>query len=120
MNSTRLGVDHDEAHLGRGCPHKDRHDHGVDGHGFARTGGAADKQMWHFREVGNDAVALDVLADGDLQRTSGRILDDVAEQYRLAGSIRHLDADIIGTGNGREDAHAGRGERPARYRLQAR
>ena len=56
-------------------------------------------------------MTLDVLADGDLQRTRCCVLDDVAEQYRLPGSIRHLDADVIGTGNGREDAHAGRGER---------
>ena len=106
-----LRIDHDEAHFGGRGAHEDGHDHGVDGHGFARAGGAADKQVRHLCQVGHDAVALDVFADGDLQRAGTGVFDDVAKQHGLARAVRHLYAHVVRTGNRREDAHARRGQR---------
>ena len=74
-----LRVDHDEAHLGGRCAHEDRHDHRVDGNRLTGTGGAADKQVGHLRKIGNDAMAFDILADGDLQRSAIGVFEHIAK-----------------------------------------
>ena len=73
-----LRVDHDEADFGGRRAHEDRHDHGVDGHRFAGAGRAADEQVGHLREVGDDRRALDVFADGHKQRAAIGVLKNIA------------------------------------------
>ena len=101
-----LRVDHDEAHLGGSGAHEDGHDHGVDGDRLARAGGAADEQVRHLGEVGDDGVALDVFPDGDHERAALGVFEHVAEKHGLARLVRHLDAHVVRPGDGREDAHA--------------
>ena len=57
-----LWVDHDEAELvGREAVEQGTDD-GVDADGFAGAGAAGDEHVGHFREVGNDGMAVNVLA----------------------------------------------------------
>ena len=105
-----LRVDHDEAHLVRRRAHEDAHNHRIDCDRLARTRGAADKQVRHLREVKHHFVALDVFADGNLKRTGLCCRQDIAEKDVLTLAVRHLDANVIRSGDRREDAHSWRGE----------
>ena len=92
-----LGVDQHHAHLlGRGA-HHDRGDHGVDEGGLARTGLTGHQQVRGLGEVGDDVVALDVLAQSHDQRVrllaGGLGAQDVAEFDHLAVGVGDLDTD---------------------------
>ena len=74
------------------------------------SGRASDKQMRHFREIGDDAMAFDVLADGDLQKVPPCFREHIREQDGLTSLVGHLDADVVRTGIGAKNTNAGRGE----------
>ena len=59
-----LRIDQDHAHLLRGGFVEDRHDHGIDGYGFAASRGAGDEHVGHGGQVGGDDAAVDVFAHG--------------------------------------------------------
>ena len=92
-----LGIDQDQAHLLRRCLVEHRHDHGVDGHGFAAASGSSDEHVGHRGEVGDDDAAVDVFAhgEGELASDGGKVfrLDDVAQPDGFALVVRHLNAD---------------------------
>jgi len=62
-------------------PVEQRQDHGVDGDRFAGAGGAGDEQMRHPRQIDDDGLAADRLAqrDGQLVLRGGEIL--AGEQF---------------------------------------
>ena len=115
-----LGVNHDEAHLGGGGAHEDRHDHGIDGHRFAGSGGTADEEVRHLCQIGYDRASFDVFSDGDLQRAGACIFEHVAQKHVLPRSVGHFDADIVRTGDRRKDAHSGSSERERDVVLEGR
>ena len=74
-----LRVNHDEANLvGRGT-HENGHDHRVDCDRLARTRGAADKQVRHFREVDDNRMAFDIFADSHFKRCAMGVFEHVAQ-----------------------------------------
>ena len=58
-----LGIHHDQAALIRPQPIQQAEDHGVDRDRFTGPGRACDQQMRHAREIDDDGVAADVLAE---------------------------------------------------------
>ena len=60
-----LGIDHDEPALVGAQPVQERQDHRVDGDRLARAGRARDEQMRHAREIDDDGLAADRLAERD-------------------------------------------------------
>ena len=60
-----LGIDQNQPHLRRRGAEQQAHDHGVDGHRFARAGGTGDEHVRHGGEIGGDDAAVDVFAHGD-------------------------------------------------------
>ena len=108
-----LRVDEDHAHLvGRGA-HQDRRDERVDAARLAGAGGAGDEQVGHRGQVDQHRPAVDVLADGHLERVGGPAglgrRQDVAEGDELAVVVGDLDADGRAAGDGGQDAHVGGG-----------
>ena len=92
-----LGIDKNEPHLvGRGAVEQ-AHDHGVDGHGFARARGAGDENMRHGGQIGGDDAAVDVFAHREREARTrfdeGFALDHVAQVNGFALVVGHLDAD---------------------------
>ena len=91
-----LRIDHQHAQLLRQCLVEQRDDHRVEADRLARAGRAGHEQMRHAREVGDDGVAVNVLAEG--HREERRLLrerigvDDVAQRDQLAALVRHFDA----------------------------
>ena len=59
-----LGIDHQEAHVGRRGLVEDRADHRVEPDRLAAAGGAGHEQVRHRREIGHDRRAGHVLAEG--------------------------------------------------------
>ena len=57
-----LRIDHHEAKLVGRETVKQRGDDGVDANRFARAGAAGDEQVRHFREVGDDRMAVNIFA----------------------------------------------------------
>ncbi|GJE53001.1 hypothetical protein GOFOIKOB_6076 [Methylobacterium tardum] len=107
-----LRVDHDQAALFRLEPVEQAEDHGVDRHRLARAGGAGDEQVRHAREVGDDRLAADVLAQAQSQLVLalgevGR-REQLAQVDGLAGLVRQFDADDVAAG---DDRDAGRDRR---------
>ncbi len=96
-------VDHQQAAVFRRAPIKQRQDHGVDADRLARAGGAGDEQMRHAREVGDDGLTADRLAERHRQRGVGRAegvgLEDLAQVDGLAAHVRQLDADDVAAGH---------------------
>ena len=91
------------------------HNHRVDGHGFARAGGAGDEHVGHRGQIGGDDAAVDVFAHGDgearLGFGEGLGLDDVAQMDGLALVVGHLDADGVFAGHALdENAFGAHGE----------
>ena len=105
-----LGVDEYHAHLCGRSAHEYGHDHGVEADRLARTGGAGDEEVRHLRKVDAYLLAVDILADGDLQRTGLAARKYVSEKHARAHLVGNLDAHERGAGNLR-DAHGRRGER---------
>ena len=92
-----LGIDEDEPHLrGRGAVEQ-AHDHGVDGHGFARARGAGDEHVRHGGQIGGDDAAVDVFAHGEGEARAGFeegfALDHVAQVDGFALVVGNLNAD---------------------------
>ncbi len=100
-----LGVDHDQAALIRCQLVKQRQDHGVDRHGFARTGGSCDQQMGHFGEVGDHAVAANILTKRQRQRMRAVAKIARGENFTqdnfFAFVVWQLDTDHCAAGHGR-------------------
>ena len=91
-----LRIDHNEAHfLGLGLVQK-RNNQRVHAHGLARAGRTGNEHMRQLGNVAHDAVAADVLADGEGQLgltclECGRV-DDLACKDGVDDLVRHLDA----------------------------
>ena len=91
------------------------HDHGVDGDGFARAGGAGDEDVGHGGEVGGDDAAVDVFAHGEGEARfglgEGFAFEHVAEVDGFAFVVGDLDADGAFAGHALdEDALGAHGE----------
>jgi len=55
----------------------------------------------HAREVGDDRVARDVLAEPDRERRAGcRLVHEIAERDEVGRAVGHLDADRLLPGIG--------------------
>ena len=67
-----LRIDHDEAQILRREPVEDAGDDRVDADAFARAGGAGDEPVRHRGEIGDDRLAVDVLAERDRDFRLGR------------------------------------------------
>ena len=60
-----FGIDQDQAHLRGRSLVEQRHDHGIDGHGFAAASGTGDEHVGHRGQVGDDDAAVNVFAHGE-------------------------------------------------------
>ena len=60
-----LRVNHHEAKLVGRKAVEQRRDDGIDADGFAGAGAAGDEAVRHFREVGDNRMAIDILAERD-------------------------------------------------------
>ena len=60
-----LGVNHHEAQLIRCEAIEQRRDDGIDADGFARASAAGDQTVGHLREIGDDRMAVNILAERD-------------------------------------------------------
>ena len=104
-----LGVDQDEAHLGRLGAHQNRGNHRVDERGFSGTGCTGHQEVRHLGQVGHNVATFDVFADADGQRMCAlgghRGSQDVAERHRLAVDVWNLDADERLARDRRQDAN---------------
>ena len=101
-----LRIDQDHlALLGR-QPVEQRQDHAVEADRLARAGGAGDEQVRHRRQVGDDRIAGDVLAEDDRQLRDlvleGGAADQLGQDHHLALGVGQLDADHAAAGNGRD------------------
>ena len=65
LHLDHLGIDHDEAKLLRGEAVEHAGDDGIDADALAGAGGAGDEAVRHLREIGDDRVAVNVLAERD-------------------------------------------------------
>src|ERR1035437_3840065 len=105
-----LRVNHDEAELVGGEAVEQGTDDGVDADGFAGTGAAGDEQVRHFREVGDNGVAVNVFAQR--QRDTGFDvapfvgLEEVAHNHRSLDRVGHFNAYGALAGNGGQDVEA--------------
>src|ERR1017187_5084911 len=110
LQLNHLRVNHHEAQLiGReaveqGC------DDGIDADGFAGTGAAGDEAVGHFREVGDNRMAINVLAERDGNARLGVApfvgLEQIAHDDFRLDEVRHLDADGTFSGHGCENVDA--------------
>ena len=104
-----LRVHHDEPHVVRALGVEDGGDDGIDADRFAGAGGAGDQQMGHLRQVRDERLAGNVLAERDRQLRPRRApvlaLDDFAQADRRGLLVRHLDADRRLARDRSEDAH---------------
>ena len=109
-----LRIDHDEfAAVGR-HPVQDRQDHRVDADRFAGARRAGDQQMRHAREIGDDRLAADILAERQREPARmfliGRRIEELAQIDRLGLQVGQFDADDGAAGHDR-DAHRNRAHR---------
>ena len=101
-----LGIDHDQPALVRREPVEQAENHGVDRDRLAGAGGAGDQQVRHAREIDNDRLAADGLAEAERQLRLrlgvfvGR--QHFAEVDLLALVVRQLDADGVAAGHHRD------------------
>ena len=119
-----LGVHQHHAHLlGRGT-HHDRCDHRVDEGGLTRTGLAGHQQVRGLGQVGDDVVALHVLAQPDHQRVRllarGLGAQNVTELDHLPVAVGDLDADGALARNGGQQTDLVGGHRIGDVLLQPR
>ena len=100
-------VDHHEAQFLRRKTEEQRGNDGVDADRLARAGGTGDEQVRHLGQVGDDRLAVDVLAECERNLGLGFFplgrVDDVAEEHLGLDAVRHLDADGAAAGDGGED-----------------
>ena len=102
-----LRVDHDETErLGRVLENEARDD-GVDADALAATGRAGHEQVGHRRQVGDDGVSIDILAERQrkrcLARFPGLALEELADADLDLAGVGDLDADGVLAGNGSQD-----------------
>ncbi len=92
-----LGVDHDQPDVLRCRPEEDAREHGVHAHGLARAGRAGDEQVRHGRQVADERLAVDRLAEREREARGraavGLRLEQLAHRNLLAVRVRNLDAD---------------------------
>ena len=107
-----LRVDQDHPHLVGRRAHEDRGDQRVEAARLAGAGGSGDEDVGHRGQVEHHGLAVDVPADGHLERVVGPLGlgrgEDVAEGDDLAVGVGHLDADGLATGDRGQDADVGR------------
>ncbi len=105
-----LRVNHHEPELVGRKLVEQRGDDGIDADRFAGAGAAGDKQVRHFREVGDDGMAIDILAQRE--RDAGLGVDPFVRFQEVAHDDLGLDgvgdfhADGAFAGHGREDVNA--------------
>ena len=92
-----LGVYHDELHvIGIGLIQQ-AYDERVHAHGFAGARRSRDEQMRQLRDISDNGLARDILADGKGELGLGRRklfrVDDIPQVHGAYELIRHLDAD---------------------------
>ena len=118
-----LRIDHDQAALVRPQPVDQAEDHGVDGDRFAGAGGAGDQHMRRAREIDDDRVAADGLAEAERQLGDefGAFLrgQQFAQVNLFAMRVRQFDADRVAAGRPRRRAPTARSSN-ARCRRQGR
>ena len=111
-----LRVDQDQAHLLRLGLVQQRQDHRVDRDRLAGARGARDQQVRHPREVGDDRLAGDVLAQRQRQHAGGVVVrrrgEDLDQLDDLALRIRQLEAHARLAGDRLDDADADDRQRP--------
>ena len=119
-----LGVHQHHAHLLRRGAHHDRGDHRVDEGGLTRSGLTGHQKVRGLGQVGDDVVALNVLAQPDHQRVRllarGLGAQDVAELDHLPVAVGDLDANGALSRNGGEQTDLVGGHRVGDVLLQPR
>ena len=107
-----LGVNHDHPAFLRCQLVEQRQDHGVDGHGFARTCGTRDQQMRHLGKVRDDRVAADVLAERQRQALIAiaeiAAGEDLTQDDFFAVLVRQFDTDNTAPRHGGNPCGQGR------------
>ena len=105
-----LRIDHHKPELIRRKPVQERRDDGVDADRFARTGAARDEQVRHFREVGDDGVAVNVFAERERNPSLGVPpligLKQVPDDHHRFDRIRNFDADGAFAGHRGQNVNA--------------
>ncbi len=107
-----LGVDHQEAELGRRLAEEQAHQHDVEPHALARAGRAGDDHVRHRGEVGEvgraDDVAPEHAGHRRLHLLEAAVLDELAQAHRDALLVGDLEADAVLARDGRDDADLAR------------
>ena len=92
-----LRVDHDQPHVVRRRAEEDAREHRVDADRLAGAGRPGDQQVRHRRQVADERLAVDGLAERErqlrLRALVGVGLEQLAQRDLLAVRIRNLDAD---------------------------
>src|SRR5207248_6317454 len=91
-------------------------------HALALPGRAGDEQVRHAREVRDDRLARNVIAQAQREQVGtlaeGGRLDDLADRDEAGRFVRHLDADGRLAGDGRFDPQRRRGKGKRQVSLQ--
>ena len=110
-----FGVDHDELDLFGLRLIEKRNDERVHTHRLTGAGRTGDEQVRQSSDVADDAVAADVLADGegDLRFALFKLrrVDHVARKYRRDDAVRYFNTDHRNFLGNRRDADARRAKR---------
>ena len=89
---------------------EEAHQDAIDADRFAGAGGAADEQVRHGGEIGDERLAVDVLAERDGNFRVGVAPVAAFEQFAQEDGdlvrVGDLDADGVLAGDGREDVDA--------------
>ena len=105
-----LRIDHHEPELVGRKAIEQRRDDRIDANGFAGAGAAGDQQVRHFREVGDDRMAVNIFAqrERDLRFGVAPFLgfQQVAHDDLGFDGVRHFDADGAFSGHWRENVDA--------------
>ena len=109
-----LGVNQNELDILRPGAEQEADDNGVDADGFTAAGGACNQQVRHLAQVSDLCRTGDILAQGHRQRAAHVDvvlgLKDRADIDGGANLVRDLNADGGLAGDGRFNAHTGRGK----------
>ncbi|MNF86338.1 hypothetical protein D3C84_687710 [compost metagenome] len=107
-------VDHDQLGVFRAGLEQDRQDHRVHTHRLTGTGGTGHQQVRHFRKVGDDRLAADVMAQGQGDRGFEVVVlrsrQHFGETHDLPIFVGNLDTDRGLARNHFHHAHAGHGQ----------
>ncbi len=108
-------IDHQEAQRRRRVAINEARDQRVDADRFSRSRRSGDQQVGHFRQIGDDRPALEILPERDRQGRANGLefarLDQLTERHHLGGRIWDFDADGAPARNRRDDADALRAHR---------